>query len=277
MIRTALVFSLVTSIAGCGGPQQPVASSLPAPQVVKSPIEYQILETDETPHNMGPQVVLTVETTNDVAKKSTRDDLIQFWKSIRPTLGNRRVFIYLKTPVPGVDPWGVITRLNLTGKWQVEVTRNEYGIDAEPYYFVDKIDRSKPNQGAMILTLPVVNRIIERLTRARWKVMERQEDFLSAESGKPFDSFTLTMTPESMSLDATGKDVVAFTDTVVSIVDEFGISEEVKTKLQSVFGSPEYVRAIPGEPAPWQWTIGDYFVTYYHVADLDQLDVDYAN
>lgn len=173
---------LVVLFAGCGGQQPPPTAITPAPATVKSPFEYKILETDEKPHFMGPQVALTIETSNDVAKAASEDDLRQFWEYIAPTLGNRRVFIWLSTPVPGVMPWGGITRVNdFDGNWKLDIDLNEFGVDADPYYFVDKIDRTKPNQGAMILTLPVVNKIIERLKRDGWTIKERQEDFVSAE------------------------------------------------------------------------------------------------
>lgn len=47
------------------------------------------------------------QTTNEVARAATKDDLA-------PTLGDRRVWIYLQTPVPSVLPWAVISRINVS-------------------------------------------------------------------------------------------------------------------------------------------------------------------
>lgn len=280
MIKRSLGLAVALILhAGCGEQRQPAVNSpQPAPQAVKAPFEYRIVETDDTPHTVGPQIVLTIETTDDVAKKATRDDLIQFWKFMRPNLGNRRVFIYFETPVPGVSPWGMITRLNLTGKWEVRVSKNEYGIDAEPYYFVDKIERSKPNQGAMILTLPVVNRIVERLKRTGWTVKTRKEDIVSADLNPVFGSLNVVLTPEGIDVSATRIDDLVLMDTIELLTEELSIGGDIKRKLQSVIGSPEYVRGVDDGRAVWHWTIGDYDVSYYHIAEgMDQLNIGYAN
>ncbi len=274
MIKRAV--GIVVLIAGCGGPQsQPGASGPPVPQAVKAPFEFKIVKTDETPHDMGPQVVVRVETTNEVAKQATTDDLKQLWRHIGPGLGDRRVFIQLDTGVPGASLWGLVSRYNLTGKWVVKVEKFETGIDAEPYYFADKIDRSKPNQGAMILTLPVVNQIVDRLKRVGWTQKARSESLVNLElpaAGR--ESFDVTLTPEGINLHAYDKDDTAIFDAVDVLTEEIGIGNEIKRKMQSVIGSPEYFRGTDNGVAVWHWTIGDYDVSYYHTEPgIDNVDI----
>lgn len=66
MIKRAVALILLT---GCGGPQsQPTATAPPTTQAVKAPFEYKIVKTDEKSHDMGPQVVVRLQTTNEIAK-----------------------------------------------------------------------------------------------------------------------------------------------------------------------------------------------------------------
>jgi hypothetical protein len=165
---------------------------------------------------MGPQTVLELETTNEVAKQANEGDLRTLWEYLSPKLGNRRVFIRLSTPVPGVSPWGIISRINdFDGKWNLTINYNERGVDAAPYHFVDRIDRTKTNQRMMIVTLPVVNKIIERLTRDGWTIRRRTEDFVSAEKDtKGYGGLSLTMTPEGIDLDSHRRDHIETFDTI---------------------------------------------------------------
>lgn len=291
MLKRIVVILLL--LAGCSGEQAETSKSdviiapvkaeqNPASAMAesgKAPFEYREVSRGEEPHFMGPQVILELETTNDVAKETTEDDLGQFWEHIAPTLGNRRVFIRLKTPVPGVVPWGLITRINdFDGNWKVEIQRNEFGVDAEPYYFADKIDRSKQNQRAMILTLPVVNRIIERLKRDGWTINERQEDFVSADkSGNGIGSLSVTLTPEGIDLNAHRREDIEVFDVIGLLTDDLGIGNKIKQKMQAVIGSPEYYRGNSNGVGVWNWTIGTYDVSYYHTEPgLDDISIGYA-
>jgi hypothetical protein len=256
----------------------PAATSETAPAATtKPPFEYKVIENTESVGDFGPQVVMLLETTNDVAKKATEEDLRKLWDYLAPTIGDRRAGIRIRTSVPGVFPWGIISRYRdiNDGKWVFKVVRNEFGIDAEPYFFVNKIDRSVLNQRGMVLTLPVVNRVVEHVKRHGWDVKIRKEDFVSAEVSAGAKSATLTMTPEHLSFDGYRLDDLTFVDTAVSILDELGIGEQVKAKLQSVIGSPEYLRADSGEQARWTWTIREYEVDYCHYDKIDELYVSY--
>jgi hypothetical protein len=274
------VASVVVLLAGCGGPQpqsQPTATAPPAAPA-KAPFEYRIVSTDEKPHDMGPQVVVRLETTNEVAKAATEDDLQQLWRHLGPDLGDRRVFIKLDTGVPGASLWGHITRLNLGNGWEVKVGKSDTGIDAEPYYFVDKIDRTKSNQGAMILTLPLVNKIIERLKLAGWTQTYRSEDLVKLElPAAGMESFDVTLSPEGITLHAWDKDDSAIFDAIELLTGEIGIGDEIKRKMQSVIGSPEYFRGTGNGSAVWYWTIRDYDVSYLHQEPgIDNVDIGHA-
>jgi len=227
-------------------------------------------------HDWGPQVVVNLETTNDVAKKATEDDLRELWRQLAPTLGDRRVFLRLKTPVPGAAPWAVITRLNMDGEWEVDITIHEYGIDAEPYCFVNQIDRAVPNEAAMIVTLPAVNWLNEELVRLGWEVKLRKEDFFKAELRSLIQSVSVTLTPEEIYIYAFRAEGNTFIDTVDLIFSEFGIAHEVKNKLYSVIGGPEYLRVAPGEPARWSWKIGEIRVTYIRLPGIDDISAIYS-
>ena len=275
------VAGIVVLLAGCGGPQpqsQPTATAPPAPQSNEAPFAYRIVSTDEKPHNMGPQVVVRLETTNEVAKQATLDDLKQLWRHIGPDLGDRRVFIQLDAGVPGASLWGLITRLNLTGKWEVNVEKFETGIDAEPYNFVDKIDRKKPNQGMMILTLPLANQIAERLKRSGWTQKYRSVDLVKLELPTAgMESFDVTLSPEGIDLQAYDKDDSELFDVIELLTVEIGIGNEIKRKMQSVIGSPEYFRGTSNGSAVWYWTIRDYDVSYHHSEPhYDDIDIGHA-
>lgn len=269
---------ILALMAGCGGPQsQPVTSTQPAAQVAKAPFEYQFVKKDETPFMGQPKLELYLETTNDVAKDATEEDLKQFCKFIRPTLGKGFVRIFLSTPVPGADAWGVIIHDNSGGTWRDEFIKKESGVDAEPDCFLTETDRSKKNQDRMILTLPVVNRIVEKLVRRGWKIKAREVDSVELDAPSA-QSFHVTLWPEEIGLHtfgSAGADL-AFTDTVMVLVDELGIGDELKSNLQSVVGGPEYMRAAAGKAATFKWTIGDYLVTYIHYSAMDDLRVEYA-
>jgi hypothetical protein len=280
MIKRAV--AIVVLLAGCTGEKpEPVASGPPATQSVQAPFEYRITKTDETPHTMGPQVVVRLQTTNEIARAATQDDLRELWQHLSPTLGDRRIFIQLDTGVPGASLWGLITRLNLTGKWEVKVEKFETGIDAEPYNFVDKIDRKKPNQQAMILTLPVVNKIIERLKQAGWTQTYGSEDLVKLElPASGMESFDVTLSPEGITVQGYQKDESELFDVIVLLTEEVGIGNEIKSKMQSVIGSPEYFRG-NGENhngySAWHWRIGAYDVSYRHrEPDFDDIDIGFG-
>jgi hypothetical protein len=275
-------------LVGCGGPppQQVVNNGTRQSTTTTdrtAPFEYRVVKTDETPHFMGPQVVVRLETTNEVAKAATDDDLKQLWRHMGPGLGDRRVFIQLHTGVPGASNWGLISRVNLTGKWQLTFTKFQGGIDAEPYYFVDKIDRTKRNQQAMILTLPVVNRIVERLKLSGWTETYRSEDLVKLEQPAPgLESFNVTLSPEGIELDAWHKDDLAIFDAIELLTEEFGIGDDIKRKMQSVIGSPEYFRGNGNGVGVWYWTIRDYDVSYSHTdhgprQSVDNVSIGYAS
>jgi hypothetical protein len=232
---------------------------------------------------MGPQVVLEVETTNEVAKKANEDDLQRFWEHLRPTVGDRRAFIQISTPVPGAMPWANINRIKLTGQWDLKISKNDFGVDAEPFYFVDKIDRTKPNQQTMIVTLPVVNRIIERLKSFGWNETYRSEDLVKLElPAAGLESLSVTLSPESITLYAWYKDDSEVFGAVELLTQEFGISGDIKRKMQSVIGSPEYFRGNRNGVGVWIWKIRNYEVMYTHdergrKQSIDTVDIGYAN
>jgi hypothetical protein len=276
MIKRAI--GIVVLLGGCGGPKsQPTDSS---PEVttheVKSPFEYRIVEQDNKPHFAGAQSVLMVETTNEAAKQATEDDLRQFWQHISPSLGDVRVLIRLRTPIPGALPWGIIKRINQNGKWELSISKNNFGVDAEPYFFVDKIDRSKKNQETMILTLPITNQIVERLKRDGWAVKNRDEDSVSLKQlGDGLESFDVTLTPDVIDLSASQKDDTAIFHAMELLTKELGIAQEIRHKMQSVIGSPEYFRGTQNGVGVWNWRIREYEVSYNHLqTGIDTLTIE---
>jgi hypothetical protein len=232
---------------------------------------------------MGPQVVLQIETTNEAAKKTTEDDLRRFWEHISPTVGDRRAFIRISTPVPGDMPWANINRVNLTGQWELEIQKNEFGVDAEPYYFMDKIDRTKSYQQSMVLTLPVVNRIVERLKESGWNETYRSEDLVKFTlEGVGLESFTVDLMPGGISLQAWHKEDSEIFAAVDLLTRELGVGSAIKDKMQSVIGSPEYFRGNRNGVGVWIWRIGDYDVMYTHhehgrKQSIDSVSIDYKS
>ena len=277
---------LVAILIGCGSEQdarfdaanQDVApSTMAGPHVGReAPFEYKLISKEEMTHTWGPQVVVKLETTTEVAKKATKDDLRELWQQMAPTLGDHRVFLYIETPIPGASPWAVISRINMDGTWKVDITIYEYAIDAEPHYFVNQIDRSVEFQSAMIVTLPMLNRLNEQLVRRGWNVEHRQEDFYSARWKEGIQSASVTVMPEGIDLNVLLADGNTFPDTVDIVFAELGIADEVKKNLYSVIGSPKYMRVAPGEPAQWSWTIDGIEVTYLRLPKIDQLMSEYA-
>jgi len=280
MKREACILML---LAGCGGPAQPPAVNNPQPATTttQAPFAYEIVNRDETRHTMGPQVVLRLQTTNEVAKAATEDDLRQLWQHLEPELGDGRVFIQLDAGVPGASLWGLISRINFGNGWEVKYEIFETGIDADPYYFVDKIDRTKPNQGAMILTLPLVNKIIERLKLAGWTEKHRSESLVGLElQGAGRELFDVTLTPEGINLHAWHKDDSEIFAAVELLTQELGIGGEIKRTMQSVIGSPEYFRGTNNGVAVWHWSIRGFDVSYYHTErgpkkSIDNIDIGY--
>lgn len=271
-------FGMVILMVGCGGPQPQQTATAPPVTAARAPFEYQIVSRDEKPHDWGPQVVLRLQTTNEVAKAATEADLKQLWQHLSPELGDRRVFIQLDTGVPGASLWGLISRVNLGNEWKVKCEKIETGIDAEPYYFVEKIDRTKPNQGVMVLTLPLVNKIIERLKLAGWTEKHRSESLVGLElAGVGRESFEVSLTPNYIDLHAYDKDETAIFGALALLTQELGIGDEIKRKMQSVIGSPEYFRGNGNGVAVWHWTIDDYDVSYYHThPGIDNVDIGHA-
>lgn len=241
------------------------------------PFAYEVIDVQEVVDDWGPGVTVELQTTNDVAKRATEDDLRKLWQYLAPTFGKRRVFLRLRTSVPGAWPWAMISRIKTDSEWEIDYSIHEHGIDAEPYHFVNEIDRSAPNQAYMIVTLPVLNRIQEQLLRQGWSVKSRQEDFFSAELNRGVQSCSLTLTPEGIDIDtfhATGN---TFIDTVVTVFGEFGIGNEVRAKLYSVIGSPDYTRVAPAKPAKWAWKVGEMEITYTRLPNIDNLSASYAS
>lgn len=275
-----------SALMGCGNAQnQPPptdsrnadpSATAQGDQPPNAPFEYKLVSKEEMMHTWGPQVVVNLETTNEVARNATKDDLRELWQQLAPTLGDRRVFLYINTPVPGASPWAVISRIKTDDEWKLDMQTHEYGIDAEPYQFVNEIDRSVQNQRAMIVTLPMVNRLNEQLVRRGWTVKERQEDFYSAESKTGIQSVSVTLTPEGIDIYTFGAHGNTFADAVDLVFTDLGIADELKKQLYSVIGSPEYLRVAPGEPARWTWTFGEIEVTYIRLPRIDNLSAGYA-
>ncbi len=241
-----------------------------------APFKYHLVSKKEMLLTWGPQIVVNLETTNEVAKNATKEDLWELWQHMAPTLGDRRIFLYLKTPVPGALPWAVISRIKTDAEWELDIAIYEYGIDAEPYYFVNEIDRSIQNQRAMIVTLPMVNRLNEQLVLRGWNVKERQEDFYSAEYKRGFQSISITLTPERIDIYIFKAGGNIFPDTVDLVFTSLGIAEELKKRLYSVIGSPEYIRVKPGEPVQWTWSFGEIEVIYTRFPQIDDISAGYA-
>ena len=275
-------FAAVIFFAGCGAdqsPQPPPNAAQPAPLSSKAPFKYRIIKQDDSPDGVEPRVFLLVETPLNVAKKATTEDLQQLWRHIEPTIADDcRVLIKLATDVPGTSLWGNITRLNRAGVWEVTAEKFKGEIEEVPYYFVDKIDRTKPNQGMMILTLPLANQIVERLKRSGWTQSYRSEDLVKLEQrATGMGSFDVTLSPEGITLQAWDKDDSAIFDAIELLTEEIGIGDAIKLKMQTVVGSPEYFRGTSNGVATWYWTIGVYEVSYLHKEPgIDDIDIGHA-
>lgn len=286
-VSMGLATVLVATLMGCDNEQNETpgacfgnvdtSANAEPEQRHKAPFEYTLVCKDERSYGNGPQVVTDLETTNEVARNATKDDLRELWQHMAPTLGDRRASLRLKTPVPGVGWWAIIRRTKpFGGEWEVKIEFYPGGIDAEPYHFVNEIDRSAPNQFAMIVTLPMVNLINEKLVRRGWSFKRRSESLFLAESKRGTQSVEVTVTPEGMHVDTFLAEGNTFSDTVELLATELGIASEMKKKLYSVIGSPEYCRAGSGEPAQWSWTFGNVEVTYRHLRLTDNLWARYA-
>ena len=128
----AIVVFLMAFLIGCG--REPLEASRRSQPDAKqdAPFEYRLVSIEEVMHNWGPQVVVNLETTNEVARNVTKEDLHELWQHLLPTLGDSRVFVYLKTPVPGAMPWALISRIRtdaFQGDWKVDIHVFEYAID----------------------------------------------------------------------------------------------------------------------------------------------------
>lgn len=253
------------------GPVSVVVTTAPIPPIKKeppaAPFKYTVIKKEE--FKSQNKLFLKLETTNEVAKKATEEELVQLWEHLDPaTFGDYRVCISISTPVPGVAPWAVIIRDPIVnGHRNVVVRILADGIDAEPYCFMNEIDRSKGKQKRMIVALPMLNRLHEILTRRGWRMQERSvtrytTHWISVD-GAVHD---LQISPEVVSLQTLGReDDTAFLDTVELVFQELGIADELKEKLFSVIGSPEYMRDIPGEKmAMWRWELDDLLIDYSH-------------
>lgn len=231
------------------------------------PFEFAVIDVDERRHTCGPQVVIDLQTTNEIAKGVSEQDLRDFWKSIEPAVGERRLWVYLRTDVPGAIPYGSIRRIRsgafaMEGPWKIgfDISVSEFSIDSAPYYFVNKIDRSVDGQACMIVTLPMVNRLNELLLLRGWTVKSRKVDHYSAEHAA--SKVSVTLSPETLDVTTFGGESIEFTDTVYAAFSELGIAEQVKAKLHSVVGSPEYLDVT--KPAKrWTWKIGQFDIVYF--------------
>jgi len=249
------------------------------------PFDYRTISKKQK-DTWGHLVTLELETTNEVAKKATEDDLRRLWQHIEPSLGDRcAVNVSLRTPVPEASPWALINRLNTkmdhSGEWKVsiEIYKNCWTIDAVPFCFFNQIDRSVQGQKMMIVTLPVVNRVNEQLIRRGWQVEDRSERrFCARSNGVGHQSVSVTLTPESVSINVTTFSLAegnTFMDTVDIVFGELGIADELKDRLYSVIGSPEYLRAASGEHASWTFRIGEIRVMYIRLNGIDDLSADH--
>lgn len=233
---------LVVVLLGCGNQENrtPATDSRngnppdnPTDRCPDAPFEYKLVSKQEMQHAWGPQVVLDLETTNEVARNVTKDDLSELWQQMGPVLGDQRVFLSLRTPVPGAGPWAVISRIKTDGEWEVNITMYPSGIDAEPYHFVNEIDRSVANQRAMLVTLPMVNRLNEQLVRRGWTVKERTESFYSAESRRGIQSVSITLTPESIDIHAVFADGNMFSDAVDLVFTDLRVDAVKAVKAET--------------------------------------------
>jgi hypothetical protein len=135
----------------------------------------------------------------------------------------------------------------------------------------------------MIVTLPVVNRIIERLKSFGWNETYRSEDLVKLElPAAGLESLSVTLSPESITLYAWYKDDSEVFGAVELLTQEFGISGDIKRKMQSVIGSPEYFRGNRNGVGVWIWKIRNYEVMYTHdergrKQSIDTVDIGYAN
>ena len=133
----------------------------------------------------------------------------------------------------------------------------------------------------MILALPLVNKIIERLKLAGWTEKHRSESLVGLEkSAAGLESFNVTLSPEGIDLQAWHKDDSEIFAAVELLTQELGIGAEIKRKMQSVIGSPEYFRGTSNGVGVWHWTIRDFDVSYYHTErgpkkSIDDIDIGY--
>jgi hypothetical protein len=94
------------------------------------------------------------------------------------------------------------------------------------------------------------------------------------------ESFDVTLSPEAITVQGYDKDESELFDVIDLLTEELGIGNEIKHKMQSVIGSPEYFRG-NGENAngysAWHWRIGDYDVSYRHrEPHFDDIDIGYG-
>lgn len=128
----------------------------------------------------------------------------------------------------------------------------------------------------MIVTLPMVNHLNEKLVRHGWTLEQRDENYYSAKLRTGIQSVSVTLTPETIDVYALLAEGNTFTDTVDLVFAELGIASGLKKELYSVIGSPEYVRVAPGKPQQWTWTFGEIEVTYIRLPSIDNLRAGYA-
>ena len=124
---------------------------------------------------------------------------------------------------------------------------------------MDKIDRTKPNQRMMILTLPLANQIVERLKRSGWTQTYRCEDLVKLEARGNLNVLVRRdVSPEGINVPSYDKDESDLFDVFASLTEEFWIGDAIKSKMQSVIGIPEYFRGTDNGRAVWYWTFRDY-------------------
>jgi hypothetical protein len=229
------------------------------------PFAFKVLSVEHIQHTWGPQVNIELETTLDDAKKATEQDLRTLWDRIKPALSDRRVFLRVTTDVPGAMPWGVVTRIFDDGKPQESLQVLAMGLDAVPYCFVEKIDRTKDGQRMMLVTLPMVNRIHADLTRRGFKLKERAEDFYSTElkEAGSIRNLSVTITPESIKIMAFRRPDTDLMDVADVVFGQLGMADQLRGKLNTVVGGPEYMRATD-DAATWDWRFGHTSVTFVH-------------
>lgn len=279
-------------LAGPFGTRVFPASGAASETQVPAPFEYTVVSKEEKKYSWfgadWSNVVVKLETTQEVANKATEGDLRQLWKHMAPTLGNHNVYVYIRTRVPGVDPWARITRvLNMSivdgewkAEWKFETVVNESAIDEDPFYFVDEIDHRIEYQRRWFVSLPMVNRLNEELVRRGWKVKHRSENLYVVErAGMIQPEVSVTLGPDMVDIEARDAGGNSFLDTVELVFGELGIADEVKKRLYSVIGSPKYLRVAQDKPSSWpvwSWTIGDIEVTYMRFPKKDSLSANHA-